>query len=534
MRQLFNIFAVTLFVLAVVQSRAAELSERWVYIATNHQSDKAMDELEGVMRRAAAAGYTGIQLNDSKFAKLDDLGEMTKVYFKNVERIKKLAAELKLEIIPGIFSIGYSNDVLWHDPNLAEGLSVVDAPFTVANGTATLVTDVRALKKPGFRDPIVTGANGAWTITDPKGANGRLIFGEQKVQPHREYHVSCMMKTHEFQGTPQITILGKGRSLAFANIGTKPTQEWTVQHQVFNSQDCTEIGVYIGCWGGKTGTLEIKDVQLEEVGLLNVLRREGCPFSVKNESGVELKEGTDYEKFADPDMGSKPYNGCFDVYHTPPVMKTHLPDGSKLKISYYHVMTIQDGQVMLCPSEKKTMEILKKEAELVHKAYGAKQYFMHFDEIRCMNQCALCRARKLQPGAILADSARSCTALMHEVAPKARLYTWNDMFDPFHNAVKKDYYLVDGDLTGSWEGLEKSTVIVEWHFDKRNESMAFFEKLGHPLMVAGYYDGSQDTQKWLETMHKVSTTMGIMYTTWEHKFGELENFAKTVHESYAP
>ena len=34
------------------------------------------------------------------------------------------------------------------------------------------------------------------------------------------------------------------------------------------------------------------------------------------------------------------------------------------------------------------------------------------------------------------------------------IYVWNDMFDPFHNAVN-DYYLVRGDLKGSWEGLPK-------------------------------------------------------------------------------
>jgi sugar phosphate isomerase/epimerase len=100
---------------------AAELPQRWVYIATNHLSDAAMDDLESVMKRAAAAGYTGIQLNDSKFAKLDDLGGNAQHYFKNVERIKRLAAELKLELIPGLYSIGYSNDHLWHNPNLAEG-----------------------------------------------------------------------------------------------------------------------------------------------------------------------------------------------------------------------------------------------------------------------------------------------------------------------------------------------------------------------------------------------------------------------------
>src|SRR5580765_3837490 len=110
-----------LFVCVAALSADGELKDRWVYIATNLQVDAQTDDLEKIMRRAAAAGYNGVQLNDSKFAKLDDLGGMEKTYFKNVERVKALAKELNLDLCPGLFSVGYSNDVLWHNPNLAEG-----------------------------------------------------------------------------------------------------------------------------------------------------------------------------------------------------------------------------------------------------------------------------------------------------------------------------------------------------------------------------------------------------------------------------
>jgi len=86
-------------------------------------------------------GYTKILLTDSKFAKLGDLGGMEKQYFGNVEKAKKLAGELKLELVPAMFDIGYSNNMLWHDPNLAEGLPVKDSLFVVKNGEARLVAD---------------------------------------------------------------------------------------------------------------------------------------------------------------------------------------------------------------------------------------------------------------------------------------------------------------------------------------------------------------------------------------------------------
>src|SRR5262245_17708001 len=102
--------------------------QRWLYCSQNRWVDKNIDELEALFRRAAKAGYTHILLTDSKFSKL---GDMDARYFRNVERVKKLAAELKLKIVPALFSIGYSNDLLWHDPNLIEGLPVQEALFVV-------------------------------------------------------------------------------------------------------------------------------------------------------------------------------------------------------------------------------------------------------------------------------------------------------------------------------------------------------------------------------------------------------------------
>src|SRR5215213_8430432 len=108
-----------------IQSRGGEL---WLYCAQNLWVDKNIDNLEQLFARAGKAGYTHVLLVDSKFAKL---GDMDARYFKNVERVKKIAAANHLEIVPAVFPIGYSNDILWHDPNLIEALPVQDALFLV-------------------------------------------------------------------------------------------------------------------------------------------------------------------------------------------------------------------------------------------------------------------------------------------------------------------------------------------------------------------------------------------------------------------
>src|SRR5687767_7732679 len=98
-----------IFTLALMLAQEP-LPERWLYCQTNLQVEANADTLDVLWRRAAKAGYTGVLLADSKGAKL---GDVPKVYFKNAARIKALAAELKLKIIPALFHIGYSNSMLW-------------------------------------------------------------------------------------------------------------------------------------------------------------------------------------------------------------------------------------------------------------------------------------------------------------------------------------------------------------------------------------------------------------------------------------
>jgi hypothetical protein len=100
---------------------AAPPRELWLYYSTNLQVDKNVDVLTPIWKRAAAAGYSKVLLTDSKFAKLGDLGEAAPRYLANAKKARLLAEELHLGLVPAVFSVGYSNSMLWHDPNLAEG-----------------------------------------------------------------------------------------------------------------------------------------------------------------------------------------------------------------------------------------------------------------------------------------------------------------------------------------------------------------------------------------------------------------------------
>src|SRR5438874_13033633 len=118
--------AILLSTLGAQPATADAPMQLWLYYSTNFQANESMTKIDSIWRRAAKAGYSHVLLTDSKFAKLGDLGGKEKQYFGNVEKAKKLAAELKLERVPAMFDIGYCNNLWWHDPNLAEGAAEKD------------------------------------------------------------------------------------------------------------------------------------------------------------------------------------------------------------------------------------------------------------------------------------------------------------------------------------------------------------------------------------------------------------------------
>jgi hypothetical protein len=528
-----------LLALFFATSNSASAFERWIYCAQNLWVDQNITNMTALMQRAAAAGYTHVLIADSKFSHLADMDAR---YFRNVDTLKKTAQKLGLEIVPAVFPVGYSNDILYQNPNLVEGLPARDVPLIVSNGVVRVVPDP-AIVFPGgdfsdlsrwsWKDANVTADNGTAKVSNPNGANARIVQ-HLKVRPFRQYHISVRVKTQDFQTPPNVAVLAGKQSLNFANLGVERTQDWKTHHVVFNSLTNTEVNVYFGVWGGTKGTLWWDDATIEEVAFLNLIRRPGTPLTIRKEDAANLVESQDFTKLVDPLMGTKPWNGSYDVYHASPVLHTSLPDGTRLRASWYHAMTVYDGQAMICPSEPQTMELLQDQAERMHKAWGARGYFMSHDEIRVMNWCAACEKRHLDAGEMLADNVRRCAEILRKVNPGGRIYVWSDMFDPHHNA-HDNYFLVRGNLAGSWKGLDRDIIVVPWYYDQRDASLKFFAELGNPQLIAGYYDSDPaKITNWLTSARPYPRIVGAMYTTWQNRFTDVEKFSQLISAFPAP
>jgi hypothetical protein len=194
-------------------------------------------------------------------------------------------------------------------------------------------------------------------------------------------------------------------------------------------------------------------------------------------------------------------------------------------------VAIYDGQVPCSLTEPKVFEIVEDQVRRVNDLFQPKTFFLSHDEIRVAGWSEPEMASGKSSGELLAENVRRCCQIVRKHNPQARLCIWSDMFDPHHNAkANEPFYLVRGDLTGSWEGLPKEMLVINWNSTEAAKSLPFFAQHGHGQVLAGYYDAPPERIKnWLAAGAKDAATKdsirGVMYTTWQGNFADLEKFA---------
>ena len=159
---------------------------------------------------------------------------------------------------------------------------------------------------------------------------------------------------------------------------------------------------------------------------------------------------------------------------------------------------------------------------------------MAHDEIRHCGWDDSCAKRELTCGQILADNVRKCTEIIQKAEPGKPIVTWNDMFDPFHNAHKEGWmYLAKGDgpWYGSWEGLPPQRHRRQLAQQQRRQPEVL-RRAGQPQILAGYYDADPAADRGVarSMAAKVKGVCGVMYTTWVDDYSKLEVFMKNVKE----
>jgi Carbohydrate binding domain len=509
--------------------------KHWFFVFRDLQDPKEVQRVIDRLPLAKAAGYNGVVLSGNVNEALAPL-------------LRTRAKANGIDLIVAVMGAGRNrNDV--------EGVPVRDAVF-VANGkTATLQPDPTAqLANADFEQASGNHFTG-WGFQDDEGvttfadrttfhsghmslrmesigknaANHCRIMQPIHLAPFRQYHVSVWVKTEALAPADlEIKVLTPNAqgSISFQTFPTAPTQDWTRRDIVFNSLDNSAANLYLGTWNGKSGKAWFDDLRIEEIGLVNVLRRSGCPVVVKGESGLTYEEGRDFSPIVDPQFHPWiPYHESPTIQLTP---DSRIRPGERLRVSYYHPLVVYQDRINFCLSEPRVFDDWRAEVREVNERLHPAAFLMSHDEIRVMNWCAACQAKKMTPGQLLAWNVRQAAAIIRKERPDAGIWVWNDMFDPMHNAVDH-YYAVNGPLFGSWQGLSKDIGIVNWNGGLKGKNCQFFADLGLQQILSGYYDSDEDgTQisEWRANTVKIPGIVGAMYTTWEDKYDALSNWAK--------
>ncbi len=514
---------------------APDLQKRWLFVWGNMRDNREVDRVIARLPGAKAAGYNGVVLSPNiEPAKAIELREAAK---RN-----------GIDLIAIV--MGNSRD-----RNYMEGLPVKEALFVVHDGVATHEPDNPTQVANGDFEEFTGNHFALWAFQDDEGVTSFVdtdikhggkaslrmesigqnqyrhcrIMQTIKLQPYRQYHIAVYVKTEGMvPADPEVKLLRKGAegSISFQTFHTEQTQDWKRVDLVFNSMDNAEGNLYLGSWYGKDGKVWWDDLTIEEIGLVNVLRRPGCPVSVRAEDGTPYEEGKDFERIVDPQLHP------WIAFHEEPLIKltpgTRIGEGQRLRVSYYHPIIVFEDRLTSCVSEPAIFDEWREEVRQANERLHPAAFLMSHDEMRVINRCALCQSRNMTPGELLADNVRKAAQIIRDVRPDAGIWVWSDMFDPMHNAVD-NYYAVNGTLKGSWKGLDKDVGIVNWYGSLGGKNCQFFADLGLKQILSGYYDGDENGDAiatWLSNTADVPGIVGAMYTTWQDRYDAMDVWAE--------
>ena len=547
--------------------------KRWFYHAANLSVDENMPKLEALLRRASAAGYNGILLSDLKTLTWWRLPQASQARWKaNAGRLRAMTRDLGLELVVCIFPFGYAEGFLANDPNLAAGIPVKGAELrrladtlvvaqtaAVANGSFEAYRGERAVgydlqDDPGrasFIDTLVhRDGRASIRFERVRAANehglGR-VFQRVAVRPWQQYRIKVWMKAarltadilqiivldNDFPLQFQDVVVPSGSELRPISSARDLTTDWVEQAVCFNSLANTSVVIGIGVWGCKSGTVWWDDLRVETVPTLNLLRRPALPLAVLAADGTVYEEGRDFNRVADPRLGVSLWPGTFDTRHEPPAITvpagSRIKEGEPVRLSCFHTVIFYGAQVAATLDDPAIFDLCAEEVRHARETLSPDGYFMSHDEIRCAGWEPLETKSFRTSGQLFAYNIKRCYEIASREGGGKPVYVWSDMYDPGHNA-RAGFYLVNNTIAHSWDGLDPRVIVMKWGTPELTQKgLAFFEGRGNRCMLAAYYD--EDVTKNFTILMNATGgapgALGVMYTTWENNYSNLEKFAKT-------
>jgi hypothetical protein len=520
------------------------LPHRWFFAFGHERTPEGVGEIKKLIDRGVAHGLNGMVL--SSFG-LDEMSRWREEDYALLRGVAEHCERRGVELIPTGLSVGYGSGALRQDRNFAAAVPVrmslraeggVIRPWPgeelFVNGG---LEEHQGSQFPGYRfhdrPGEVTFADTVSGSTCMRFENfGNFEHGHGRlaqnvgVAPGRSYRLSLRIKTEGLDPVSGLKamVLGDGRSLADTPMPVKTTQDWTEVELDYHNGERQSVVVYAGIWGGKAGKFWIDDLRFREYGDLgDIVRREGTPLELHSaEREVVFAEEKDYEAIrCSPDLKGLDIPGG-----------SSIRDGERLELRCYKIPYASHPwgkQISLCMSHPPLYEYWEAELRRLHREVPFKKFLLSMDEIRNGGGCELCRNSGKSMAEILGNCITRQRAMLKALDPEIEVLIWSDMLDPAHNA-RNHYYGVVGDFTGSWKHVPRDVVMMCWSEDILEKSLGFFSKEGFGTFGAAYYDAEDlvGSRTWLGALRRTPGARGIMYTTWEKKYGLLDAFGDLV------
>jgi hypothetical protein len=532
-----------------------------VHIRNRLGRDVDVDDVRRIAHRAAAHGFTAVLFSSA----FDDIARQPPEFFDRLTAVGATFDSLGLDVVARVTSAGYAYPTLAGDRDFAAALPVREVLFVVDGTSARHVAGAKAeIRNGGFEVSAGNRADG-YRIQDGPGRcsfidesvarEGRAsmrfenlgrsragmgrVMQPVSVEPFRCYRMSFWVKSEDLDKNARVRglVMGDdGRILMTRNARLEGNADWQQVTLGFNSLGYNEVRVYAGVWGGEGGRLWIDDLRIEEAGMVNLLRRDGTPVTVRGETnGIVYEEGRDYRRIVDSRLNFQMNHDGPDIELAP---ESRIVDGERLRVDFYQALAI-NGQIGACLSEDRVYELWREAIERVHATLSPRWYHLGFDEVRHGGWCVACERRHIGGAEMLGAAITRVTRMVADVDSSAGVMVWSDMLDPNHNGGESDY-LFNGSFAGSWDHVPRGLVIACWHYDNRRASLRHFDLLGHRTIAAAYYDAAseeamrENASGWLDALGEVDGGVGIIYTTWRGNYDLLEAFGDFVSGRRAP
>lgn len=596
-------------------------------IPSNPLVGQAADLVDGPspqsLKSAKAAGATAVVVSLYQLARVDQIpADPANEERKVLTRFQRycIAAKAKgIQVIPQVMALGGWGGVgsrnEFQQPggvarNWLEGQKVIGTKFVVAADKKSAVhqpvtialpnpTDTRDNSPVLSTDTVVKhgaspyAAHWDFRATAPAQQSARIFnFAPVVMVPDRVYVLRFWFKCEGLKGNGSPVSVQVRRKPGHASLasfnsdqnaivaaqvqtnGAGDTQDWVQvsvpipsQH-LYTDQANTQVAFDIFyVVNGTDGQVWIDDVTLQEAPPAHILRRTGCPVTVKvARTGATLTEGVDYTTFADPDLG-KCFLGDTDVpgysYNRPgnglavPAISLtstgsgKVVAGDALSVGYHqyvaplqyvdvgtrHPTPIYSGSWFNCQTYSGIDSFVDANMAALKSLLSAApptKFFLTWDEIRHMQGCDLCRTSSTDhPAALLSRTYIRYANVIEKYFPGAEVVMWSDMFDPIQNAVPGTNYmgcpqpfsttasqysaqLILNAYNAFPKKIKRLPTIMCWPFgvywntltpaQTKAQSLGYFAGKGYKVMAATFYDYSADSDPcdWLSAMASTS------------------------------